>query len=54
MKGRFGIELRLIVAGGLAICDKIDDVDGNVFKHRPKLTKWDWLRLAPAALLNLS
>jgi len=53
MTGRFGAELRLIVAGGLAIIDKIDAVNGDVFRHRPTLTKWDWLVIAPAALLKL-
>ncbi len=54
MTGRFGAELRLIVAGGLSILDKIDAVNGDVFRHRPKLTKWDWLKIAPAALLKFS
>jgi squalene synthase HpnC len=53
MPGRFGAELRLIVAGGVAILDKIDAVDGDIFRYRPQLTKWDWLRIAPAALLKL-
>lgn len=53
MSGRFGAELRLIVAGGLAILDKIDAVHGDVFRHRPTLTKWDWLRIAPPAILKL-
>jgi squalene synthase HpnC len=51
--GRFGIELRLIVAGGLAVLDKIDAVNGDVFNKRPKLSKWDWLRIAPQALFRL-
>jgi phytoene/squalene synthetase len=51
MKGRFGAELRLIAAGGLRVLDKIDAVEGNVFRYRPKLSKWDWLRIAPLALV---
>jgi squalene synthase HpnC len=51
MPGRFGAELRLITAGGLRILDKIDAVNGDVFRHRPKLGKWDWLRIAPRAVL---
>jgi phytoene/squalene synthetase len=50
MPGRFGAELRLIVAGGLRILDKIDTVDGDVFRYRPKLGKWDWLGMSPALL----
>jgi squalene synthase HpnC len=53
MKGRFGAELRLIAAGGLRVLDKIDAVEGNVFRYRPKLSKWDWLRIAPLALVPL-
>lgn len=53
MTGRFGAELRLIVVGGLAILDKIDRVAGDVFNHRPVISRWDWLRLAPGALLGL-
>ena len=53
MSGRFGAELRLIVAGGLAILDKIDALHGDVFRHRPTLSKWDWLKIAPLVLLKL-
>ncbi len=53
MKGRFGAELRLIVVGGLCILDKIDRVAGDVFNHRPVVTRWDWLRLAPSALFGM-
>jgi squalene synthase HpnC len=52
MRGRFGAELRLIVAGGLRVLNKIDAHKGDVFRHRPKLGKWDWLRIAPAALIG--
>jgi squalene synthase HpnC len=45
--GRFGAELRLIVAGGARILDKIDAVRGDVFHHRPTLNKLDWLTLLP-------
>lgn len=54
MTGRFGAELRLIVAGGLAVLDKIDAVNGDVFRHRPTLSKWDWLRIAPPAIMKLT
>ena len=52
MSGRFSAELRLIVAGGLAILDKIDAVNGDVFRYRPKLSKWDWFKIGPPALLK--
>lgn len=54
LSGRFGAELRMIVAGGLTILDKIDAAEGDVFRRRPKLGKWDWLRIAPGAILRLS
>ncbi len=50
MPGRFGAELRMIVAGGARVLDKIDAVNGDVFRHRPKLNKWDWLQMAPALI----
>jgi squalene synthase HpnC len=46
LPGRLGIEIRATVAGGAAILDKIDAVHGDVFQHRPKLGKLDWLRIA--------
>lgn len=56
MPGRFGVELRMIVAGGLTILDKIDAVKGDVFNHRPTVTKLTWLgimcRVVPAALMK--
>ncbi len=51
MPGRMGAELRLMIAGGLAILDKIDAVRGDIFRHRPRLTRWDWLKIAPRALI---
>lgn len=51
LPGRMGAELRTIIAGGTAILDKIDDAKGDVFRHRPRLTKWDWLKIGPQALI---
>lgn len=42
---RIGLELRAVVAGGLAILDRIDAVDGDVFRSRPVLRTSDWLRV---------
>lgn len=52
LPGRMGLELKLVVAGGNAILDKIERVHGDVFRHRPVLGKLDWLMRAPAALLT--
>ena len=53
LPGRMGAELRLIIAGGGAILDKIDAVNGDVFRQRPRLSKWDWLKIAPRALFSI-
>jgi squalene synthase HpnC len=42
---RIGQELRLTVAGGRRILQKIDAVAGDVYSHRPKLKGLDWLRI---------
>jgi squalene synthase HpnC len=47
--GRIGWELRLVVQGGLRILERIDAVDGDVFRSRPKLKTWDWLVMATRA-----
>lgn len=52
MPGRMGLELRFVLAGGNAILDKIDAVQGDVFRCRPRLTKLDWLRQIPAAVFT--
>lgn len=45
LKGRLGLEIRLVVAGGLRILEKIESVDFDVFNHRPTLDRADWLRI---------
>ncbi len=42
LRGRIGLEIRTIVCGGRRILDKLDAVDGNVFRHRPVLRPLDW------------
>ncbi len=48
--GRIGLELRLIVQGGLRILERIDAVGGDVFSHRPTLTARDWTLMGWRAL----
>jgi phytoene/squalene synthetase len=48
--GRIGWELRLVVQGGLRIAEKIDAVDGDVFRRRPVLGKADWAVMTARAL----
>jgi len=52
LAGRIGLELRLIVAGGLRILDKIEDVDYDVFSRRPTLQPLDWPCLLWRALVT--
>ena len=40
--GRIGLELRMIVAGGARILEKIEHVGGDVFRRRPVLRPLDW------------
>lgn len=42
LKGRIGLELRMIVAGGARILEKIEAVSGDVFRRRPVLRAYDW------------
>ncbi|NMG03408.1 squalene synthase HpnC [Azoarcus taiwanensis] len=50
LPGRIGLELRLIVCGGLRILERIEAVDHDVFQQRPTLGRGDWLRLLWRAL----
>lgn len=43
LTGRIGLEMRMIIAGGLRILDKIESVDYDVFNHRPVLGPLDWV-----------
>ncbi|MFN3565239.1 MAG: squalene synthase HpnC [Burkholderiaceae bacterium] len=47
--GRIGLELRLVVQGGLRILERIDAVAGDVFGRRPVLHAADWLRMTVRA-----
>ncbi|MDX5363089.1 MAG: squalene synthase HpnC [Pseudazoarcus pumilus] len=50
LPGRIGWELRLIVAGGLRILERIEAVRYDVFRHRPTLGRLDWPLLGWRAL----
>ncbi len=41
--GRIGLEMRLIIAGGLRILSKLDQVSYDVFNKRPVLRPHDWV-----------
>lgn len=48
--GRIGLELRLVVEGGLRILERIDAARGDVHRHRPALTARDWTLMGLRAL----
>lgn len=50
LNGRFGFEIRMIIAGGLRICHKLMHQD-NLYS-RPRLTKMDGLRIFLYALFK--
>jgi hypothetical protein len=42
----------MVVAGGLRILRSIDAVDGDVFRHRPVLSRRDWAAMSASALFR--
>jgi squalene synthase HpnC len=50
LPGRIGWELRLVVQGGLRILEAIETARYDVFRHRPKLGRLDWMVLGWRAL----
>jgi phytoene synthase len=51
--GRIGLEMRMIVAGGLRILDKLEAADYDMFNRRPVLRPFDWvIMLAKSAPLR--
>ncbi|MFN7087602.1 MAG: squalene synthase HpnC [Burkholderiales bacterium] len=45
LRGRIGLEMRMIVQGGDRILTKIAAVGGDVYRHRPLLRPHDWLHM---------
>jgi squalene synthase HpnC len=54
LPGRIGLELRLVVHGGLRILERIDDCGGDVYRRRPRLGKGDWLLLGWRSLRGVA
>ncbi|HEU0200425.1 MAG TPA: squalene/phytoene synthase family protein, partial [Burkholderiaceae bacterium] len=52
--GRVGLELRLVIEGGLRIAERIDACSGDVFNRRPKLGAADWALMWLRALKRKS
>lgn len=51
LTGRIGLELRMIIQGGMRILQKLENNGGNVFL-RPRLKKSDYLGILWNAMLN--
>lgn len=54
LKGRIGLELRVIIAGGQRILEKLAAANGDVFTRRPVLRSPDWAIMFGRALLGTS
>jgi squalene synthase HpnC len=50
LKGRIGLEMRLIILGGERILEKLHRSQGDVFRQRPTLNFLDWLYMVRRAL----
>ena len=46
LPGRIGLELRMVILGGLRILERLEPLHYDVFRHRPTLRKRDWLLLS--------
>jgi len=43
LTGRIGLEMRMIIAGGLRILDKLENAKYDMFRRRPVLKPFDWV-----------
>ncbi len=43
LTGRIGLEMRMIIAGGLRILDKLEAANYDMFNKRPVLKPFDWV-----------
>jgi phytoene synthase len=52
LPGRIGWELRLIIASGFRLLDKLQRVRGDVFRRRPVVTAGDWPKILLHAVVG--
>jgi phytoene/squalene synthetase len=45
LPGRIGLELRMVIHGGLRILERLDALHYDMFQRRPTLNKKDWALL---------
>jgi len=50
LKGRIGLEMRMIIAGGDRILTRIAHAHGDVYRRRPMLRRRDWVLMTARAL----
>ncbi|MHB0989959.1 MAG: squalene synthase HpnC [Burkholderiales bacterium] len=50
LKGRIGLELRMIIMGGATVLEKLHQSKGDIYTHRPVLGPRDWLKMLYRAL----
>jgi squalene synthase HpnC len=43
LTGRVGLEMRMIIAGGLRVLHKLEKARYDMFRHRPVLKPYDWV-----------
>ena len=43
LTGRIGLEMRMIIVGGLRILSKLENAQYDMFRHRPVLKPFDWV-----------
>ena len=43
LTGRIGLEMRMVIAGGLRILDKLESARFDMFRQRPVLRPFDWV-----------
>jgi phytoene synthase len=43
LTGRIGLEMRMIIAGGLRVLSKLENARYDMFRHRPVLKPFDWV-----------
>jgi squalene synthase HpnC len=51
LRWRAGLELAGVLAGGHRVLDRIDAVEGDVFRRRPRLSRTDWALVACHAIV---
>lgn len=50
LKGRIGLELRMIIMGGSVVLEKLHASNGDIYNQRPVLEPRDWLKVLYRAL----